>query len=156
MLSNSRCVIDAVRRMRAYFVLIALFATFSAHGAATQGDIVVANVHGDVRVTMAGATSPLYVGAILQLPATIRTGNDGSLELRQGPTTVAAAANTELEIPQSAAEAGLIERIVQIRGNAFYNVGKRERTKLRVETPYLVAVIKGTQFNVAAQEDATR
>lgn len=155
MLSSTRCVIDAVRRMRACVAFVGFFIAFSTHAAAAKSDIVVANVHGDVHVTMAGATSPLYVGAILQLPATIRTGKDGALELRQGPTTVAAAANTELEIPQSAAEGGLIERIVQIRGNAFYSVGKRERTKLRVETPYLVAVIKGTQFNVAAQEDAT-
>ena len=91
MLSSTRCVIDAVRRMRACVAFAALFIAFGAHAAATTGDIVVANVHGDVRVTMAGATSPLYVGAILQLPATIRTGKDGSLELRQGPTTVAAA-----------------------------------------------------------------
>src|SRR5262249_33337290 len=45
--------------------------------------------------------------------------------------------------------------IVQPRGNAFYDIGKREGRKLRVETPYLVGVIKGTQFNVAAQEAST-
>ena len=52
-------------------------------------------------------------------------------------------------------EDGLVERIIQIRGNAFYSIGKRTGTRLRVEAPYLVAVIKGTQFNVAAQEDST-
>jgi hypothetical protein len=121
----------------------------------SRGDIVVVTVHGEVSATMAGMTVPLSAGAILQLPATLRTGADGALELRQGASTLAAAANTELEIPQSAAEEGLIERIVQIRGNAFYNIGKRTGTRLRVETPYLVAVIKGTQFNVAAQDDST-
>src|SRR5262245_35748929 len=59
MLSSHRCVIDAVRRMRAFCIFIALFTTLNVHAA--TGDIVVANVHGDVRVTMAGATSPLYV-----------------------------------------------------------------------------------------------
>jgi hypothetical protein len=132
-----------------------LAATAGASNAPAKGDIVVVTVHGEVTATMAGVTSPLSGGAILQLPATIRTGHDGAIELRQGPTTIAAAGSTELEIPQSAAEEGLIERIVQISGNAFYNVGKRERTKLRVETPYLVAVIKGTQFNVAAAQDGT-
>ena len=44
---------------------------------------------------------------------------------------------------------------MQPRGNAFYDIGKREGRKLRVETPYLVGVIKGTQFNVAAQDDST-
>ncbi|HKS55552.1 MAG TPA: FecR domain-containing protein [Steroidobacteraceae bacterium] len=100
-------------------------------------------------------TVPLSNGAILQLPATVRTGADGAVTLRQGNSTFAAASNTELEIPQSAAEDGLVERIVQIRGNAFYSIGKRTGTRLRVEAPYLVAVIKGTQFNVAAQEDST-
>ncbi len=121
----------------------------------SRGDIAVVTVHGSVTATMAGMTVPLSAGAILQLPATVRTGADGAVELRQGTSTFAAAGNTELEIPESAAADGLIERIVQIRGNAFYNIGKRTGTRLRVEAPYLVAVIKGTQFNVAAQEDST-
>jgi hypothetical protein len=123
--------------------------------AASRGDIIVVTVHGTANATMAGMTVPLSAGAILQLPATVRTGADGAVELRQGNSTFAAASNTELEIPQSAAADGLVERIVQIRGNAFYSVGKRTGTRLRVEAPYLVAVIKGTQFNVAAQEDST-
>jgi len=122
---------------------------------ASRGDIVVVTVHGTVNATMAGMTVPLSAGAILELPATVRTGADGAVELRQGNSTFAAAGNTELEIPQSAAADGLVERIVQIRGNAFYSIGKRSGTRLRVEAPYLVAVIKGTQFNVAAQEDST-
>jgi hypothetical protein len=130
--------------------LSAMAATTASHG-----DIVVVTVHGTVSATMAGMTVPLSAGAILQLPATVRTGADGAVELRQGPSTFAAAGNTELEIPQSAAQDGLIERIVQIRGNAFYSIGKRTGARLRVEAPYLVAVIKGTQFNVAAQEDST-
>jgi hypothetical protein len=126
-----------------------------AAGTPSRGDIVAVTVHGTVSATMAGMTVPLSDGAILQLPATVRTGADGAVELRQGNSTFAAAGNTELEIPQSAAEDGLVERIVQIRGNAFYSIGKRTGTRLRVEAPYLVAVIKGTQFNVAAQEDST-
>ena len=60
-----------------------------------------------------------------------------------------------LEFPRSRSAARPIDRIVQPRGNAFYNIGKREGRKLRVETPYLVGVVKGTQFNVAAQDEAT-
>ncbi|HJY37143.1 MAG TPA: FecR domain-containing protein [Steroidobacteraceae bacterium] len=140
-------------------LIAALFASLPLSAIAAtppaRGDIVAVTVHGTVSATMAGMTVPLSAGAILQLPATVRTGADGAVELRQGNSTFAAAGNTELEIPQSAAEDGLVERIVQIRGNAFYNIGKRTGTRLRVEAPYLVAVIKGTQFNVAAQEDST-
>lgn len=143
--------------VRTLFVALLACTPFSVMAATTaaRGDIVVVTVHGTVSATMAGMTVPLSGGAILQLPATVRTGADGAVELRQGNSTFAAAGNTELEIPQSAAEDGLVERIVQIRGNAFYSIGKRTGTRLRVETPYLVAVIKGTQFNVAAQEDST-
>ncbi|HVJ29627.1 MAG TPA: FecR domain-containing protein, partial [Gammaproteobacteria bacterium] len=45
--------------------------------------------------------------------------------------------------------------MVQRRGNVFYDVAPRDLGKLRVETPLLVAVIKGTQFNVAVQPDST-
>jgi hypothetical protein len=136
-------------------VLACMPLSMTAAATASRGDVVVATVHGTVSATMAGMTVPLSAGAILQLPATVRTGVDGAVELRQGNSTFAAAGNTELEIPQSAAEDGLVERIIQVRGNAFYNIGKRTGTRLRVEAPYLVAVIKGTQFNVAAQEDST-
>lgn len=136
-------------------VLACMPLSMTAAATASRGDVIVATVHGTVSATMAGMTVPLSAGAILQLPATVRTGADGAVELRQGSSTFAAAGNTELEIPQSAAEDGLVERIIQLRGNAFYNIGKRTGTRLRVEAPYLVAVIKGTQFNVAAQDDST-
>jgi hypothetical protein len=61
----------------------------------------------------------------------------------------------QLEFPALEVPGGPIDRIQQPRGNAFYDVGKRGSRKLRVETPFLVAVVKGTQFNVAAREDAT-
>jgi hypothetical protein len=136
-------------------VLACMPLSMTTAATASRGDVVVAAVHGTVSATMAGMTVPLSAGAILQLPATVRTGADGAVELRQGNSTFAAAGNTELEIPQSAAEDGLVERIIQVRGNAFYNIGKRSGTRLRVEAPYLVAVIKGTQFNVAAHDDST-
>ena len=73
----------------------------------------------------------------------------------QGATTVSVGPDTLLEFPALEKRGAPIDRIVQPRGNAFYNIGKREGRKLRVETPYLVGVVKGTQFNVAAQDEAT-
>jgi hypothetical protein len=121
---------------------------------AASGDIVVVSVRGDVRVTMSGAPRAVQAGSVVELPATIRTGHDGAIDLRQGKTTVAIAADSELRLPATAQQGAIIDVLIQTRGNAFYDVGKRESRKLRVETPYLVAVIKGTQFNVAVQEDS--
>src|SRR5262249_55781662 len=63
--------------------------------------------------------------------------------------------DTLLEFPALEIRGGPIDRIVQPSGNVFYSVGKRAGRKLRVETPLLVGVVKGTQFNVAVQADAS-
>jgi hypothetical protein len=75
--------------------------------------------------------------------------------MHQAQTSITVAADTEIEIPAEAADGQLIARLVQHRGNVFYDVAHREAGRLRVETPLLVAVIKGTQFNVSVQEDST-
>ena len=151
---SHRCAALEAMRAAILIVGIAFALCVNTVAAAQSREIRVVAVHGTVHVTMAGVVTPLSADAILYLPAEIRTGADGAVELRQGATTIAAAANTELLIPESAAEDGLLERVVQISGNAFYNVSKREKSKLRVETPHLVAIVKGTQFNVAAHSDS--
>ena len=77
------------------------------------------------------------------------------LGLTQAGTNITVARDTDVEIPAEAVDGNLVARLVQHRGNVFYDVAHRDVGKLRVETPYLVAVIKGTQFNVAVQEDST-
>jgi hypothetical protein len=123
--------------------------------AVDSGDIVVSSVKGEVRVTMNGAAREARAGSVLELPATLRTGHDGAIDLKQGATSISVGPDTQLEFPALEKRGAPVDRIVQPRGNAFYDIGKREGRKLRVETPYLVGVIKGTQFNVAAQEGST-
>ena len=89
------------------------------------------------------------------LPARIVTGHDGTLGLTQAGTNISVSNDTDVEIPAEAVDGNLIARLVQHRGNVFYDVAPRDLGKLRVETPLLVAVIKGTQFNVAVQPDST-
>jgi hypothetical protein len=62
-----------------------------------------------------------------------------------------------VEIPEAAADGQLIGRMIQHRGSVFYDVETRplEQLRLTVETPYLVAVVKGTQFNVSVVNEAT-
>lgn len=120
-----------------------------------SGSITVTDVRGDVTLTQRGKEQKPRVGTKVTPPASLFTGFDSSIELRQGRTTVAVSANTTLDIPSSGLADSTIARIVQTRGSAFYRVGKRTSQKLRVETPYLVAVVKGTQFNVVVQPDNT-
>ena len=152
---NRRACMPNWLRILALTLCVTLTAPVSAGEPANAGDIVVVSFRGDVRVTMRGAPRVVRAGVVVELPATIRTGHDGAIDLRQGNTRVAIAADTELEMPPATDGSAIIDRLIQTRGNAFYDVGKRETRKLRVETPYLVAVIKGTQFNVAVQEDSS-
>ena len=140
---------------RSLLILAAMLLAAPAARALDSGDIFVVSAQGEVRVTMGGAARAVRASSVLELPASVRTGHDGSIELRQGATTVSVGPDTVLEFPALERRGGPIDRIQQPRGNAFYNIGKRDGRKLRVETPYLVGVVKGTQFNVAAQEDAT-
>jgi hypothetical protein len=123
--------------------------------AVDSGDIIVVSQKGEVHITVNGAARKVAAGGVLELPATVRTGRDGNIELRQGATSVSVGPDTLLEFPALEKRGAPIDRILQPRGNAFYDIGKREGRKLRVETPYLVGVIKGTQFNVAAQDEST-
>jgi hypothetical protein len=117
-------------------------------------DVTVASVQGEVHVTGQARQLDVHKGDVVPLPATIYTGPSGSIELRQGNTTLSAAPNSQLEIPAPAIPGEAIDRVIQSRGNAFYNVAKRGTSKLHVESAYLVAVIKGTQFSVVAQDDS--
>ncbi len=135
--------------------LLSLLLPLLAVAAPAPDDIVVVTVKGEVQVTAAGATQAARAGSILDLPSAIRTGRDGSIDLRQGDTTIGVGPDTQLDFPAPAAGGGAIDRVVQPGGNAYYNVGPRGKDRLRVETPYLVAVIKGTQFNVAVAADSS-
>ena len=117
-------------------------------------DIVLTAHRGTVEITSRNVRLDPHAGAVLALAATVRTGADGSAELRQGDTSIGVGPDTRLEFPAQSA-AGPIDRVGQPSGNAFYSVGPRGSRKLRVETPYLVAVIKGTQFNVAVTGDSS-
>jgi hypothetical protein len=141
-------------------LLLTVFAAGSHAGsnAARDADgsrISVTSVGGDVDFTMAGTSVQASPSDTLLLPARIVTGHDGNVGLTQAGTNVSVANDSDVEIPSEAVDGNLIARMVQHRGNVFYDVAPRDLGKLRVETPFLVAVIKGTQFNVAVDDQGT-
>jgi hypothetical protein len=141
-------------------LLLSLVAASAHAGSSAPRDaddsrISVTAVAGDVDFTMAGRAVAVAPRAPVLLPARIVTGQDGNVGLTQAGTNINVANDTDVEIPAEAVDGNLIARLVQHRGNVFYDVAPRDVGKLRVETPFLVAVIKGTQFNVAVQQDST-
>lgn len=130
---------------------------WSAGEARQAVDIRIEELEGKVDVSTDGNASSVEIGNALELPSRIVTGDDGRILLRQGLTGVDIAPESDVEIPEAAAHGQLIARMIQHRGSAFYDVETRplEQLKLTVETPYLVAVVKGTQFNVTVVDDST-
>jgi hypothetical protein len=104
---------------------------------------------------MAGVAREVRRDTTVELPARIVTGGDGALGIRQSGTQVSIGSNSDVEIPEAAEDGQLVARLVQHRGNVHYDVETRPVRKLRVETPFLVAVVKGTQFTVVVQNDTT-
>ncbi|MBN1237959.1 MAG: FecR domain-containing protein, partial [Gammaproteobacteria bacterium] len=131
--------------------------TAAVAGRAAEDSLVrVTSAAGGITVTAAHKRlADIAAGDVVDLPAHIETGGDGTLGLQQSQTHISIAPNSEIEIPAAASDGQLIARLVQWRGNVFYDVEQRGIEKLRVETPHLVAVVKGTQFNVATQGDTT-
>ena len=141
-------------------LLLTIFAAGSHAGSNAVRDadgsrISVTSVGGDVDFTMAGSSVQASPNDTLLLPARIVTGHDGNVGLTQAGTNVSVANDSDVEIPAEAVDGNLIARMVQHSGNVFYDVAPRDLGKLRVETPFLVAVIKGTQFNVAVDDQGT-
>ena len=81
---------------------------------------------------------------------TIRTGRNGRVLLKRGEETILISPNSVVGVPAEKKE-GLSTTIVQQAGSILLEVEKRNVKHFEVETPYLAAVVKGTQFRVTVE-----
>ncbi|MEX2123281.1 MAG: FecR family protein [Woeseia sp.] len=117
--------------------------------------LIVEETDGAVKIKLDNQWQSPNTGMVVGLPATVSTGADGAIKLRQGATIISIAANTAVELFEGPEPGSPLQRVVQNQGSAFYDIAPRGSNKLRVETPYLVAVIKGTQFNVTVASETS-
>ena len=132
------------------FVLIASSHAFAADG----GRWSVSKSSGEVWI----ATSEVQQASLKQDDSlkpgdTIRTGRTGRVLLVRGQETMLIAPNSVVGLPAEAKE-GLSTTIVQQAGSILLEVEKRNVKHFEVETPYLAAVVKGTQFRVTVNAAA--
>jgi FecR protein len=85
---------------------------------------------------------------------TIRTGRSGRVLLVRGEESILVAPNSMVGLPAGQKE-GLTTTIVQQAGSILLDVEKRNVKHFEVETPYLAAVVKGTQFRVSVNTAST-
>jgi hypothetical protein len=128
----------------------------SAASAAEDGEWSVSKSSGDVWVATDGAQLvSLNQDGVLKPGNTIRTGRNGRVLLVRGEETILISPNSVVGLPAEKKE-GLSTTIIQQAGSILLEVEKRNVKHFEVETPYLAAVVKGTQFSVTVGAGSTK
>src|SRR5712671_2721902 len=116
----------------------------------------VSKSSGEVWMITTGAqTVSLSQQDVLKPGDTIRTGRNGRILLVRGAETILVSPNSVIGLPTENKD-GLSTTIVQQAGSILLEVEKRNVKHFEVETPYLAAVVKGTQFRVSVDAGSAR
>jgi hypothetical protein len=116
----------------------------------------VSKSSGEVWMTATGAQQvSLGQQDVLKPGDSIRTGRNGRVLLVRGEETILVSPNSVVGLPTEKKD-GLSTTIVQQAGSILLDVEKRNVKHFEVETPYLAAVVKGTQFRVSVDAAGTR
>jgi len=118
-------------------------------------EVTVVSSRGSVSVTQGNHLVPVSASTHLTLPAQIRTGSDGTLDLKDNDSLVHIGPNSTVALPDTGPSGSLVDRYLQSAGAALYNIQSRHGRPMSVETPYLVSVVKGTVFTVAVEDGTT-
>ncbi len=138
-------------------LLLVMFTVLCAgSGEAAENVWRVSKSSGDVSVTTSeGQQTALTDGAIVKPGDNIRTGQTGRVLLTRGEETILISPNSAIGIPAEK-KSELSTTIIQQAGSILLEVEKRNVKHFAVETPYLAAVVKGTQFRVTVNKDDSR
>jgi hypothetical protein len=124
--------------------------------AAEDGVWSISKSSGEVWIATTGAApASLTQEDSLKPGDTIRTGRNGRVLLVRGEETILIAPNSVIGLPTEKKD-GLSTTILQQAGSILLEVEKRNVKHFEVETPYLAAVVKGTQFSVTVNAGNTR
>ncbi len=123
--------------------------------AADDGVWSVSKSSGEVWISTTGAQpASLKQEDTLKAGDTIRTGRNGRVLLVRGEETILIAPNSVIGVPTEKKD-GLPTTILQQAGSILLEVEKKNVKHFEVETPYLAAVVKGTQFSVTVNAAST-
>ncbi len=123
--------------------------------AAENGTWSVSKSSGEVWISNADVQqASLKAEGQLKPGDTVRTGGNGRVLLVRGEESILIAPNSVVGLPAEQKEE-LSTTIVQRAGSILLEVEKRNVKHFEVETPYLAAVVKGTQFRVSVRAAST-
>lgn len=142
------------RAARAAVALASIMWSWIAHAADVQ-PWSVSKSSGEVWTVTSGAQqASLSQQSELKAGDTIRTGRNGRVLLTRGEESILIAPNSAIAIPVQAGE-GVQTTILQQAGSILLDVEKKNVKHFEVETPYLAAVVKGTQFRITVNATGT-
>ncbi len=139
-----------------------LIAALITAGAGTEAIAQDAGWHvskssGDVWLTVPGAQqTALESEAVLKPGDMIHTGANGRVLLERGAESILISPNSVVGIPAAKTGEAMPTTIIQQVGTILLDVEKRNVQHFEVATPYLAAVVKGTQFRVTVEGTTSR
>jgi hypothetical protein len=118
---------------------------------AEAADWTVQKASGQVWV-ISDKASPAVLGkkAVLTSGETLQTGPNGRVFLVRDEETILVTPNTVISLPGEATGSAMT-RILQQAGSIVVKAQKRDVEHFQIETPYLAAIVKGTEFVVTLE-----
>jgi hypothetical protein len=138
----------SAKEICAHFLLL-MFVVISAGSEAIAQSAAwrVSKSSGEVWVSTSGVQqASLTDDAVLNPGDNIRTGRNGRVLLVRGEEKILISPNSVISLP--APKSPGTTTVIQQSGTILLDVEKRNVQHFEVETPYLAAVVKGTQFRV--------
>jgi hypothetical protein len=134
------------------FVVVATVLLTTLHSAVADVAWKVEKTSGEVWVTREGAQPvALNMEPALRPGDNIRTGRNGRVLLTRGEERIVISPNSEMGLAVEN-KGDLATTIKQQAGSILLSVEKKNTKHFEVETPYLAAVVKGTQFQVSVNK----
>src|SRR5258708_1379188 len=144
---------------RVFAFAFAAVLALSTSAFAADGQWTVRKASGEVWTGQGAGqgSQPVSLGqdTVLKPGDTVTTGRNGRVLLVRGAESILIAPNSVVGIPAEKKD-GLATTITQQAGSILLEVEKRNVPHFEVETPYLAAVVKGTQFRVSVTATGTR
>ncbi|HWT31173.1 MAG TPA: FecR domain-containing protein, partial [Propylenella sp.] len=134
-------------------VIVTALALFVSQAAVAE-EWIVARVTGTAWLLRDGA-APVQVAAGMPVPlgATVATTPQGRAMLIHGRDTMMVGPSTKIAIPYKP-DRGMKATVIQQVGEIDLAIEKRRRPHFSVQTPFLAAVVKGTEFTVSVSSVA--
>jgi len=147
---------DTIRSYSALPLLLT-FVTFCLGSGAMVEEAVwrVSKSSGDASITTTGQWLALAESMMIKPGDNLRTGQTGQVLLKRGEETILMSPNSVIGIGAES-QSGLSTTIIQQAGPILLEVEKRSVNHFAVETPSLVAVVKGTHFRVTVSSSDSR